>query len=206
MKADMAFIRELVMTAIDFEGTGSVKGYADEPWQVGLIQIRSGAVSVSHQYEHLLYVGDRPFNRYAPGRHAEVRSDLRQSPRLPDLWQELRPFLVGIPLVAHNAATEKRYLSNAFPLHAPKIWIDTLKLARLAYPSLSSYKLEDVLQAFSLQSQVDAIVSGRQPHDALYDAVGCAVFLSHLLQQPGWHDATLEDVIALQQPRKRINR
>jgi DNA polymerase-3 subunit epsilon len=200
----MAVARDMVITAIDFEGTGAIQGYEDEPWQIGLIQIRSGEVSATHQYEKLLRVDDRPFNRYAPGRHAELREDLKSALQLPDLWSELRPYLAGVPLAAHNAATEKRYLSKAFPLHVPTVWIDTLKLARLAYPSLSSYKLEDVLGAFSLQCAVDAIIPDRKPHDALYDAVGCAVFLCHLLQQPGWSDASLEDLIALQ--RKRMTR
>lgn len=204
VKSSMALARDIVITAIDFEGTGAVRGYADEPWQIGLIQIRSGKVSVSHQYERLLRVGDRPFNRYAPGRHADLREKMKGAPELPDLWSELRPYLAGIPLAAHNAATEKRYLSKAFPLHVPKIWIDTLKLARLAYPSLPSYKLEDVLDAFSLQPQVDVVVADREPHDALYDAIGCAVFLCHLLAQPGWKNLALADLVALQQ--KRVKR
>jgi DNA polymerase III epsilon subunit-like protein len=196
--------RDIVMTAIDFEGTGKVQGYEDEPWQIGLVQIRDGNVSLTHQYENLLRVGDRPFNRFAPGRHADLREQLTTASRLPDLWSELRLYLAGIPLVAHNAATEKRYLSHAFPLHVPSLWIDTLKLARMAYPSLTSYKLEDVLQTLALQAQVDAMLPGREPHDALYDAVGCAVFLCHLLEQPGWRDVSLEDLIEMQKSRSAL--
>ncbi|MFU8780131.1 MAG: exonuclease domain-containing protein [Kiritimatiellia bacterium] len=194
----MMLARDMVMTAIDFEGTGAVRGYADEPWQVGLVQIRGGMVSSAHLYEHLLHVGDRPFNRYAPGRHAELREKLKVAPELPSLWPELRHYLDGVPLVAHNAATEQRYLSGAFPLHICTIWIDTLKLSRLAYPGLPSYKLDDVLSSLGLVAQVGAVVPGREPHDALYDAVGCAVLLCHLLAQPGWQKVTLEDLVRLQ--------
>jgi len=193
---------EMVITAIDFEGTGAVRGYADEPWQVGLVQICKGQVAVSHTYEHLLYVGDRPFNHYAPGRHADLRDVLKESPKLPMLWPALRPYIEGVPLAAHNAATEKRYLERAFPLHVPTVWFDTLKLSRLAYPGLASYKLEDVLAALGLTGRVDAMVPGREPHDALYDAVGCAVLLCHLLDQPGWRDATVEDLVQVRRGKR----
>ena len=196
--------RDIVITAIDFEGTGAVRGYPDEPWQIGLISIHKGQVEASRMYEKLLYVGDRPFNRYAPGRHAVLREELKQASTLSSLWPELRPYLSDVPLVAHNAATEQRYLAKAFPLHVPAVWLDTLKLTKLAYPSLSSYKLEDVLRVLSLEDRVRTMMPDRAPHDALYDAVGCAVLLCHLLQQPGWRDVSVDDLLALQKPKGRL--
>lgn len=195
--------REEVITAIDFEGTGAVKGYADEPWQVGVVLIRDGHIDVSSCFEHLLYVGDRPFNRYAPGRHRALRSALQTSPSLPSLWPNLRPYLDGLPVVAHNVATEKRYLTKAFPLHVPRQWIDTLKLSKLAYPTLTSYKLEDVLHALGLIERWQHMLPHREAHDALFDAVGCAVLLAHLLEQPGWRNVTVDDLIALQNRKRR---
>lgn len=197
----MLLAREMVVTVLDFEGTGAVRGYPDEPWQIGLIQIRDGCVSAESMYESLLHVGDRPFNCYAPGRHAEIREELMQAPDLSTLWHKLRVYLEGVPLVAHNVATEKRYLTGAFPLHRVRAWIDTLKLTRLAYPDLRSHKLDDVLVDLGLRDQVGAIVPGREPHDALYDAIGCAVVLSHLLAQPGWRDMTMDDLLLLQRRR-----
>ena len=199
----MTVARNTVITAIDFEGTGAVQGYADEPWQVGLVPIRDGVVEASRTYEHLLCVGDRPFNRYAPGRHASLRDELKSAPTLPSLWPALREHVAGVPLAAHNAATEQRYLTKAFPLHVPTIWLDTLKLSKLAYPTLTSYALEDVLRALGLAGRVREMMPGREAHDALYDAVGCAVLLCHLLEQPGWREATVEELVALQKRKGR---
>ena len=195
---------DIVITAIDFEGTGAVRGYPDEPWQIGLIQIHKGQVETSRIYESLLYVGDRPFNRYAPGRHSVLRDELKQASTLPSLWPEVRPYLSDVPLAAHNVATEQRYLATAFPLHVPAVWLDTLKLTKWAYPTLSSYKLEDVLRVLSLEDRVCTIIPGREPHDALYDAVGCAVLLCHLLQQPGWPNLSVDDLLSLQKPKGRV--
>ena len=193
----MRAAREMVLTAIDFEGTGAVRGYVDEPWQIGLVQICAGQVNLARMHESFLHVGDRPFNPYAPGRHALVRDALKQAPTLSSLWPDLKPYMHGLPLVAHNIATERRYLTRAFPMHIPAIWLDTLTLSRLAYPALPSYKLEDVLTALALNERVLRLLPGREAHDALYDAVGCAVLFCHLLAQPGWRDATVDDLVLL---------
>jgi len=198
--------REAVITAIDFEGTGAVKGWPDEPWQIGMISLHQGLIEPGSAFESLLKIGNRPFNRYAPGRHEDLREPMRTAPRLPDLWPGLRPRLAGVPLAAHNAATETRYLANAFPLHPPAIELDTLRLTRLVYPKLSAYRLEDLLDRLQLTPRVRQIVPDRAPHDALYDAVGCAALLEHILAIPAWGSVPIETLIQAQAPRRRIIR
>jgi DNA polymerase III epsilon subunit-like protein len=179
------------ITVIDFEGTGAVKGYPDEPWQIGLIQIINGKVQPATITESLLRVGERPFNRYAPGRHAELRSELTKAPTLQTVWPQLRYMLAGIPQAAHNAATENRYLSQAFPLHPPGKWIDTLKLSRIAFPNIKSYKLEDLTETLALTDSLRDIVPARTAHDALYDAAACALLLEKIISLPGWENVTI---------------
>ncbi len=186
---------QATFTVIDFEGTGSVKGYPDEPWQIGLVQIRNGKLCSETILESLLRIGERPFNRYAPGRHAELREEMTKAPTLQMLWPTLRPMLEGPLLTAHNAATENRYLSRAFPLHPPGPWIDTLKLIRIAYPSMHSHKLDDVLTQLQLIDRIKTIVPGRAAHDALYDAVGCALLLETILELTGWENATIDALL-----------
>ena len=54
--------RDVEIVVVDFEGTGVVEGYPDEPWQVGMVRVRGGRVVVGEQFESLLRVGDRPFS------------------------------------------------------------------------------------------------------------------------------------------------
>ena len=178
------------ITAIDFEGTGKVRNYPDEPWQIGMISLINARVEPTTLFESLLRVGERPFNRYAPGRHAALRAQMQTAPTLQQLWPRLRARLSGQILAAHNCATENRYLGQAFPLHPPENWIDTLKLSRIAFPKIKSYKLEDLLERLDLTNRVLQIVPGREPHDALYDAVGCALLLEYILNLPGWKNVT----------------
>ncbi len=188
---------QLQLVAVDFEGTGAVKGYPDEPWQIGLapLQVDPAATGqADHCYESLLRVGNRPFNIYAPGRHAEQRTQLLTAPPLPDLWPTLAPQLNGAILVAHNTATEKRYLGGAFPLYRCE-WIDTLHLARIAYPTAPSHKLESLCEMLGITTRLAARFPERAAHDALYDAVACAWLLEHIMALPGWHQVSLPDLI-----------
>ncbi len=193
------------LVAVDFEGTGAVKGYTDEPWQIGLTQVQDEPTTTGAAdgcFESLLRVGDRPFNAHAPGRHAELRDQLVGAPPLPELWPTLAPWLTGAILIAHNTATEKRYLGSAFPLYRCE-WIDTLHLARIAYPTARSHKLEELCDILGITRRLAARFPERAPHDALYDAVACAWLLEHITALPGWREVTLPDLIRARPRRTR---
>ena len=103
-----------------------------------------------------------------------------------DLWPDLAARLQGVPLVAHNAATERTVLVKRAPLAPFGPWFDTLRLVRRFWPTLKSYVLGDVVRAFGLQAQVDALCPDRTWHDALYDACAGAVVFAHILHVAGW--------------------
>lgn len=187
--------RDTIITVIDFECTGAVKGYPDEPWQIGLVTMAGGRVAPDSMYVSYLRVGERPFNPYAPGRHAEHRDDIAAAPTLRELWPELNARLSGVPLAAHNAATEKKILHHAAPLHRFGPWIDTLSLARRYLPDRDEYSLEAVVTQSDCGAAIRELAPGRAPHDALYDAAACACFLEKLLNQPGWENVSVEALV-----------
>ena len=192
MSTGLQRARDAVITVLDFETTGVVCGWPMLPWQVGLVRVRCGQIVAEERREWLLHVAaDRPFNSHAPGRHGRLRHELAQTPGLPALWPELAPWLADAPLAAHNVGTERAALERAAPLHRFGPWIDTLRLTRRAYPHLPSAALEDVVAALRLQPRLTALLPGREPHDALYDACACALLLEHFLALPGWEDVTL---------------
>lgn len=187
---------QVQFAVLDFESTGSVEAFANEPWQIGIVFLAAGRVEGSCAFSSLLRVGQRPFNPYAPGRHALVREELAAAPRLADLWPALSTWLLGRPLVAHHAATEQMFLGEAFPLHRFGPWVDTLELARIAYPRHPSHRLEDLVDAIGLGPRVRALCPGLAAHDALYDAVACAALLEHLLDLPHWQGVSVDDLAA----------
>jgi len=183
--------RQACFAVVDFETTGAVEGYPIEPWQIGVVRLRGGKVCAAESFESLLCVGARPFNPRAPGRHAQLRAQLAQAPTPGDLWPVLATWVTGVPLVTHNAGTERSVLSRLAPLHRLGPWIDTLTLTRHAFPAMASKSLEDVILALGLSGRVKALCPGRDAHDALFDAFACAVVLEYFLALPGWERVTV---------------
>ena len=185
-----AFDAEII--AIDFEGTGVVGEFPSEPWQIGMVTLSGGQVAMERCYESLLRTGDRPFNPYAPGLHHQLREQIAAAPTLAELWPAMQQWWLGRPLAAHNAGTERAFMAQVAPMHTFGPWIDTLPLARHVYPQLQSHTLEDLLDHLRLMHRVVELCPDRLPHDALFDAVGCAVLLRHFLSLPGWEQVTVE--------------
>lgn len=168
------------LVAIDFETTGLVQGWPNEPWQIGLCRF-STAQNAAHPdcYSSFLHVPrERPFNAFAPGRHSILRDELAAAPSLAGIWDEVSPRLAGCVLVAHNIGTERSMLRRAAPLSRLGPWIDTLAIARRMLPGRSSYALEDIVPDLGLAARVEGLAPpGAAPHDALYDAIACAEVL-----------------------------
>ncbi|NCA81829.1 MAG: 3'-5' exonuclease [Opitutae bacterium] len=184
--------RDAILTVLDFESTGAVRGHVDEPWQVGMVEMRNGRVTGRFHESWLRVAPDRPFNPYAPGRHAEIRNLLAGAPAMPERWPTWRPWLEGRALAAHNIGTEKKFLRRAAPMHVLGPWIDTLQLARHARPDLKGHSLSEVCEAMGLTDRTREFCPGRSWHDALYDAFASALILEHCLDLPGWENVTLD--------------
>ena len=180
--------------AVDFETTGPVPGYPNRPWQIGMAPIGGGAIRSGSLFSSLINVGARPFNKYAPGRHAQLRGEIAAAPTMSELCPTILPMLTGKFIVAHNAGTERAALAAAAPLHKFGPWLDTLALARAVWQSPDSYTLEDLCARHNLSAAVSALCPGLAPHDALYDAVACAALFLLIRRQPGWKELSLEEL------------
>jgi len=167
--------------ALDFETTGVVPGWPNEPWQLGLVEIVDGVPVPETRWETYFQVDStRPFSPRAPGRWASLRAELAAAPSFMECWPELAARLTGVPLVAHNAATERTILEKRAPLTPFGPWVDTLRLTRRYWAPAKSFALGDLIRTFGLASQVDALCPGRTWHDALYDACAGAVLFAHI--------------------------
>jgi DNA polymerase III subunit epsilon len=184
--------RRAAITVLDFETTGAVRGHPNEPWQVAMVELRDGAVTGRHWHSYLRIAPGRPFNPYAPGRHAELRETLALAPSFADVFPAWRPWIEHLPLAAHGVGTEKKFLRRAAPLHRLGPWIDTLKLARRVRPDLQSHSLADVAQALGLVDKTRALCPGCGWHDALFDAFAAALVLEACLALPGWDGVSVE--------------
>lgn len=190
----MSSIREHRFTAIDFESAGAGRGQTDCPVQVG---IASWSVTAGHTAPFVSYIHtSRPILWSAQKVHGITTADLADAPTLPSLWPEFRQRLAGGVVVAHGKGTEKRFL-RAFPGHGFGPWVDTLLLARAAWPDLPNHSLGSLCAALDLTTTVQTLVVGRSWHDALFDAVASLVLLERLIAT---HQLGGQPVAALAHP------
>jgi len=190
-------ILDAEITVLDYESTGTLHGYPNEPWQIGMVSLRGGKIDPESMLESLLRVDiNRPFNPHVPGRHTLLRDAIADAPTPQELWPRIKRRF-SHPLCAHNVATEKRFARAMAPMHRFGPWVDTLRVARKVWPECPSYALEDLIALLGLKQQVDILCPGRAAHDALYDAVASAALLEHLLEQPGWGNTTLAELASI---------
>jgi len=171
-------ISQHTFAAIDFESAGAERGKTDVPVQIGM------AMWSQQRGHHSSYVSfiraDRPITWAAQKVHGISSDDLNDAPALMMLWPKIKSTLGNNIVVAHGHGTEKRYL-RAFPAHGFGPWVDTLQLARAAWPNLTSHALGNVCEHFQLSDKVSALVPDKTWHDALYDAVASLIVLEYLI-------------------------
>ncbi len=174
----MPLIRNCRFTAIDFESAGAARGKTDTPVQVGLATWSPpdgySGLLVSHLHT------DQPIQWSAQKVHGIRTEDLKDAPTLLSLWPELKSRLAGAVVVAHGKGTEKRFL-RAFPGHGFGPWIDTLLLARAAWPDLPDHSLGSLCQTLRLTTEIQTLVPRKSWHDALFDSVASLALLAHLV-------------------------
>jgi DNA polymerase III subunit epsilon len=185
----MPLVRHSRFTAIDFESAGAARGVSDSPVQVGLA---TWSQADGHGGRFVSYLSsDRPIQWSARKVHGIGPEDLKDAPALLSLWPELKNRLAGAVVVAHGKGTEKRFL-RAFPGHGFGPWIDTLLLARAAWPDLPDHSLGVLCAQRNLAAKVSAIVPEKSWHDALYDAAASLVLLEHLVDELALADLPVE--------------
>ncbi len=129
------------------------------------------------------------------------------------------------PLAAHYAGAENALLKATwpYPRASPDFarpggrvvdwgpWIDSARIYSQLYPGLGSGRLEAVVTACGLQTELDVLAAVHCPpgraryHAALYDALAGALLLGSLSRIPQLGSLTVMQLLALStlDPRKR---
>ncbi len=181
-------LRELEFCAIDFESAGTASGKTDAPVQVGMVRwsLERGILEQWVSYIHT----ECDITWAAQKVHGISKEDLKGAPKMAMIWPHFKNMMRGRIVVAHNCGTEKRFL-RAFPAHGFGPWVDTLQLARAAWPTLLDHSLSGLCDTLDLSSKVSDLVGERSWHDALFDAVGSIVLLDRVLNEFDLADSPL---------------
>jgi DNA polymerase-3 subunit epsilon len=190
----VSLVKDHRFTAIDFESAGVSRGGNDAAIQIGLA---SWTVVQSHHNHFVSYLHtDQPIHWSAQKVHGITVGHLTDAPTLLSLWPEIKPRLSGSIVVAHGKGTEKRFL-RTFPGHGFGPWIDTLHLARAAWPDLRSHSLGALCESQDLTETIRSLVPDKNWHDALFDSVASLVLLARLIEI---YDLTDQPVDSLLHP------
>lgn len=181
-------IAETRFAAIDFESAGSAPGRTDEPVQIAIAHLAGQTITESLRS----YVkAGSPVTWAARKVHGITDAMIHDAPALMDLWPQIKSNMEGCWVVAHGAATERRFL-RVFPFHSFGPWVDTLDLVRAVYPGLASHALGEVIRALGLEHEAEIQSDGFRWHDAGSDAVASLVLLRHLISVCKLADAEAE--------------
>lgn len=129
---------------------------------------------------------DQPIKYFATRIHGLTNQDVADAPVFADIQDDVRSALAGAALVAHNAHVDVGVLQRKLGDWQCSEVFDTLKLARRLIPDQVSYKLNALVDAFTL---AEKLPDGLKPHRATYDALVTAQLFVRL--------ATLSDMFPL---------
>jgi DNA polymerase-3 subunit epsilon len=149
-------------TAIDFE---TAQGKRSSICQVGIVKVVDG--EIVETYDQLI----RPPDNYYFYRNTEIHGitsyDTLHKPSFSELWSEIKPFIEGQNLVAHNAAFDVSCLHQT---------LDFYNLERINFNQFCTYKIYKE----KLSVLCDRFDIALNHHDALSDALACAALFNRL--------------------------
>jgi DNA polymerase-3 subunit epsilon len=163
--------RAMNFTVLDFETANS---RLSSICQIGLIEFRDGLVV--DRYDRLINPREDFSNTWLHGIDAQ---DVRKSPTFTDIFETLTAKLTGKVVVCHTyfdraALHRATMLYNQVAIDCR--WLDTLRVARRAWPDYSSHGLRSLTAKFGIEFE---------HHHAAADAEATGLVLLRAIRESG---------------------
>ena len=151
--------------AVDLETTG-LEFEKDEIIEVALVRFENGAPVDSVDY--LVRPESAKLRPFIESLTGISNADIAGAEDFASLAGKISAFVGDMPLVAHNAMFDSRFLKNALekvgiPFNNP-VW-DSLTLSRIAYQDVPNHRLDTLTQVLNIERS--------RAHRALPDAEAC---------------------------------
>lgn len=152
--------------AIDFETANRERTSA---CSVGVVIVRGGIIA--DNIYHLIRPAPNYYSYWNTKVHGLVYNDTVNAPAFPEVWEQIAPYVEGLPLVAHNSPFDEgcllalhRHYGIPYPYYR---FYCTCRAARKQFPNLENHQLHTVAAhcGYNLVNH----------HNALADAEACAV-------------------------------
>lgn len=204
--------RNTLIHIIDFEGT------PDCVLEYGVVSFLNGVIQQVYTQECKPPYAPNP---YVLRQIGSLDPDNESKKLFSENWSLFSDLRRSGVFCAHHACVEDSFLSASWPFTSQCMdfknktmvntwgpWLDTHGLARNFFPSLSNYKLEGIVRHFGLMSILEECVNKYTPrhrnkwHNALYDALGCAVVLDYIINTQRLQDMDIKYLINWSMLRK----
>ena len=152
-----------VVAVIDFETTGLSPAMGDRATEVAVVIVDNGKI-VDH-YHSLMNAGV-PIPRFIESLTGISNAMIRKAPPVSEVMNTLAKFVGMVPLVAHNASFDKKFLDAEWSRvkhRRRQEFACSMLLARRIYPTLPDHKLGTLVSHLKLPSAA-------RHHRALADA------------------------------------
>lgn len=161
------------LAVIDFETTGISPGQGDRATEVAIVLVEQG--QVVDRFQSLMNAGVR-VPAFITQLTGISNAMLASAPSAAQAMAEASRFVGGVPLVAHNAAFDRKFWQAELArIDQPALqpFVCTLLLARRLYPQAPNHKLGTLVDYHHLPRT-------GQAHRALADAEMAAALLARI--------------------------
>jgi DNA polymerase III subunit epsilon len=159
--------------AIDFETANAKRSSA---CALGLVVVRDGIII--EKLSWLIRPPELYFNPFNTYIHGITEKDVIDKPEFDQLWVDLKDYLEGQTIVAHNASFDLSVLRNILDIYNipyPTLrYFCTVTIAQNVWPDLPNHRLNSVAQHLGLKFK---------HHDALEDAFVAAEIVKNACQE-----------------------
>lgn len=162
--------------AIDFE---TANRYPNSACSIGMVKVMGG--EIVEEYYRLIKPPKMIFDPMNIQIHGIRPKDVTNEASFDLLWEtEIKSFISGLPLVAHNASFDMnvlRALMTTYDLESGSIrYFCTVTGSRKTYPQLLNHKLSTVSEHLGI---------ALRHHQALDDARACGLILADIFKVHG---------------------
>jgi exodeoxyribonuclease X len=158
-----------------------VEGNGDQPpdlVEVATVPIVNGRIEPEQAYSTLIRP-KRPITWFATKVHGLTNQEVEACPAWEEVAEQVRGELGTAWLAGHNVGVDHRVLTDHLPGWQPAGVIDTLRLARAAYPDAPKHTLD----ASITLAGIDVTGIAGQRHRAGFDARATALLLLALAER-----------------------
>lgn len=161
---------------VDLETTGHSPSKGDRIIQIAIVFIENN--QIIDTYTRYVHPG-RPIPPFIHQLTSIGDEDVADAPPFEELAEEVAELLAGCVFVAHNTDFDVSFLQKELTRCGVAAWrgkkVDTVELAKIVYPTLPSYRLQDLAESLN--------IALHQAHRADDDAEATALFLLQALEK-----------------------